>query len=93
MCEVTSKPVSWQNNWACYGYTKLTYKSTMKTLTDQRTSYNENCALFFREKGTHVNPLRYNSDQRQISLRNINAFSVREVTRIKDMITQHEFRW
>ena len=36
--------------------------------------------------------LRSNSDQRQISLCNINAFSVREVTRIKDIITQHEFR-
>ena len=38
------------------------------------------------------NPLRSDSDQRQISLRNINAFSVREVMRIYDMITQHEFR-
>ena len=33
------------------------------------------------------NPLRYDSDQRQISLCNINAFSLREVVRIKDMIT------
>ena len=38
-----------------------------------------------------VNPLCSNSDQRQISLRNINASSVREVMRIKDIITQHEF--
>ena len=35
-----------------------------------------------------VNPLRSDNDQRQISLCNINAFSVIEVTRIKDMITQ-----
>ena len=28
-----------------------------------------------------------------VSLCNINAFSVREVMRIKDMITQHELRW
>ena len=28
-----------------------------------------------------------------ISLNNINVFSVREVTRMKDIITQHEFRW
>ena len=39
------------------------------------------------------NRLRFNSHQRQISLCNINAFSVREVMRIKDMITQLEFRW
>ena len=32
-------------------------------------------------------PLRSNGDQRQISLSNINAFSVIEVMRIKDMIT------
>ena len=38
-----------------------------------------------------VNPLRPNSDQREVSPCNINAFSVREVMRIKDMITQHEF--
>ena len=40
-----------------------------------------------------INPVRSNSDQRQISLRNINTFSIREVMRIKDMITQHESRW
>ena len=40
-----------------------------------------------------LNPVRSSSDQRPISLCNINAFSVREVMRIKDMITQHEFRW
>ena len=39
-----------------------------------------------------LNPLRSNSDQRQNSLCNINAFSVGEVMRMKDMITQHEFR-
>ena len=39
-----------------------------------------------------LNPLRSNSDQRQISLCNINAFSVRDVMRIKNVITQHEFR-
>ena len=33
------------------------------------------------------------SDQRQISLCNINAFSARKVIGIKDMITQHKFRW
>ena len=31
-------------------------------------------------------------DRRQISLCNINSLSVREVVRIKDIITQHEFR-
>ena len=36
--------------------------------------------------------LRFNTKQRQISPCNINAFSVREVMRIKDMITQHGFR-
>ena len=35
-----------------------------------------------------VNPLRPNSDQHQISLCNIEIFSVREVMRIKDMITR-----
>ena len=39
-----------------------------------------------------ITPLR-NGDQRQISLCNSEAFSVREDMRIKDMITQHEFRW
>ena len=39
-----------------------------------------------------VNPSRSNSDQRQISLCNINVLSVSEVMRIKDMITQHELR-
>ena len=39
-----------------------------------------------------VKPSRFSSDKRQISLYNINAFSVREVMRIKDVITQHEFR-
>ena len=39
------------------------------------------------------NPLRSNQsrDQRQISVWNINALSVREVMRIKDTITRHEF--
>ena len=32
-----------------------------------------------------INPLRSNSEQRQISLCNINAFSVREVTRMNNM--------
>ena len=40
-----------------------------------------------------VNPLHSKSDQHQTSLWNINAFSVREAMRIKDMITEHEFRW
>ena len=40
-----------------------------------------------------LNPLRSNTDQRQISLCNVYAFSVREAMRIKDMITQHDFRW
>ena len=39
-----------------------------------------------------INRLRSNSDQRQISLWEIKS-SVREVMRIKDMITQREFRW
>ena len=39
-----------------------------------------------------VNPLRSDSGQRRISLCNINVFPVREVMRIKDMITHHEFR-
>ena len=37
----------------------------------------------------HFNPLRSNSDHRQISLCNIDAFSVREIMRIKDIITQY----
>ena len=42
----------------------------------------------------HVfNPLRSNSDQGPISLCSISAFLVRQVVRIKDMITQHEFSW
>ena len=40
-----------------------------------------------------VNPLHHNSDQRPISLCNINTFSIRQVMRVKDMITQHESRW
>ena len=35
---------------------------------------------------------RSNSDQQQISPRIISPFSVSAVMRIKDMITQHEFR-
>ena len=46
--------------------------------------------MFISENG--FNPLRSNSGQRQISLCNTNTFSVREVMRIKDMITQLEFR-
>ena len=38
-----------------------------------------------------LNLLRSNSDQRQISLCKISAFSVREVMRIKDKTTQHEY--
>ena len=57
--------------------------SRVATSVALKTSY---CCL----KGNReVNPLR---DQRQISLCNINTFSVREVVRIKDMISQHEFR-
>ena len=49
--------------------------------------------MFFLEKVVKnvslvTNPLRSNSDQRQISLCYINAFLVKEVVRIKDMITQ-----
>ena len=39
-----------------------------------------------------LNPLHPSGDQRQISLCNIHAFSVREVRRIKDVVTRHEFR-
>ena len=39
----------------------------------------------------NLKPLRSNSNQRQTFLCNINAFSAREVMRIKDIITQHEF--
>ena len=38
------------------------------------------------------NPLRTNSDQCQISLCNMNAFAVIQDMRMKDMITQQEFR-
>ena len=38
-----------------------------------------------------INPLRSNTDQRQTSLCNMNAFSVREVMRIQDVIIQREF--
>ena len=38
-------------------------------------------------------PLSPNSDQHQISPRNINAYSTREVMGIKNMITQGEFSW
>ena len=48
-------------------------------------------ALFL--SGMQLNRLRSNSDQRQISLCNINAFSVREMMRINGMISQHEFCW
>ena len=55
-------------------------------------------ALFCDEALSHfpvevysLNSLRCSSDQRQISLCNINPFSVREVMRIKDMITQHNW--
>ena len=37
--------------------------------------------------------LSSNSDQRQISPCNINAYSIPEVMRIKDMITQGDFSW
>ena len=47
---------------------------------------------FVFSKAVRNNSLRANSDQRQIYLCNINAFSVREVMTIKDIITQHELR-
>ena len=40
---------------------------------------------------TTVNPLSPKSDQHQISPCNINALSIKKVTRIKNMITQDEF--
>ena len=49
------------------------------------------CILLYPVQNALLNPLRSNSDQSQNPLCNINAFSVREVMRIKDMITQHEF--
>ena len=42
---------------------------------------------------TTLNPLNPNSDQHQISPCNINAHSIPEVIRIKDMITKGEFSW
>ena len=41
---------------------------------------------------TLLDHLRSNSDQRQISVCNINVFLVGEVMRLKYMITQHECR-
>ena len=41
----------------------------------------------------YITHLRSNIDQRQISLCNINPFSVSKVMRVKDMITQHESLW
>ena len=39
----------------------------------------------------NLNPLSPKSDQHQISPCNINALSIKKVTRIKNMITQDEF--
>ena len=55
-------------------------------LKNKRAYYNQVTTKYF-------NRLHSNSDQRQISRSNINAFSVREVMRVKDMITQHDLRW
>ena len=44
-------------------------------------------------RGNKLRKVISNSDQHQISLCNINAFTVRVFMRIKDMIAQHEFRW
>ena len=40
---------------------------------------------------THFNPLSPSNDQHQISPCNVDVYSITEVTRIKDMITQSEF--
>ena len=50
--------------------------------------YFSNCA---QQGGLRVNPLSPNSDQFQISPRNINALLSREVIGIKIMISQDEF--
>ena len=67
----------------------------MGSHTSEKISYDVSLEqLFLRCCGQDevgLNPLRSNSDQRQISLYNINDFSVREVMRINDIITQHEF--
>ena len=41
----------------------------------------------------YLNPSNPDSDQHQISPCNINAYSIPEVMRIKDMITQGEFSY
>ena len=45
---------------------------------------------YFTIKRKEINPLSPNSDQHQISPGNINVYSIPEVMRIKDTITQDE---
>ena len=46
---------------------------------------------YFTIKSREINPLSPNSDQHQIFLGKINVYSIPEVMRIKDTITQDEF--
>ena len=46
---------------------------------------------YFTIKSREINPLSPNSDQHQISPGKINVYSIPEVMRIKDTITQDEF--
>ena len=64
-------------------------KSREETIIDAPCVVFVGSVIFFESL---INPLRSNSDQCQITLWNINAFSAKEVMRIKDMITEHEFR-
>ena len=87
--------------------TPMGYKGTLlllqrgyKTLSWQDSDFHLNIKVRYHYYLGSVpleirdNPVRgSNSDQCQISLCNVNAFSVREVMRIKYAITQHEFRW
>ena len=72
-----------------YGYTQMCFTTPYKVIW---TPGRGHCQGSLRPTDSEINPLRSNGDQCQISLCNINAFSVREVMRIKDMITRHEFR-
>ena len=63
--------------------------SVLETKSDKTKT----CTLNMGVVNSVLNPSYSNSNQRQISLCNISALSVRVFLRIKHMVTQHEFPW
>ena len=74
----------------CYERLDGSVRGEERYLAIQNFNETEDTFIFLlsTRAGETINPLRSNTDQRQISLCKIN-----EVMRIKDTIIQHEFLW